>query len=86
MPHADATVAAVREVVRRTAPWLHLYLGPRLWSVVRDGEDVSAFRDVRRLPDGRVVHGLGGQAWVQQGIVLVSGWSVATRGCRYYAS
>ena len=74
MVHAAATLDAVRQVATRCAPWLRVYLGPQLWSFAGEGEDVTAFADVRDLPDGRSIHRIGGQAWRDDGVVLVSGW------------
>lgn len=65
MPHADQAREAALAAVSRCAPWCTVYVGPRLWSFADPEEDLSAFRDMHRLRDGRVVHGLGGQAWIR---------------------
>ena len=79
MPHATDTLAAVRDVATRCAPWLRVYLGPALWTVADDGEDVSACSEIRILTDGRVVYRLGGQAWTGRGVVLVGAWCSTQR-------
>ena len=85
MPDAEVTLELVRSVATRCVPWVKVVVGPRPWCDVEPGNDLSSFRRVRILPDGRQIYELGGQAFrrgeVPDGeaeVILVSSWTSPT--------
>jgi hypothetical protein len=70
--HTSAAVDAVADVVSRCAPWLRVYVGPALWQMMPEGRDPSEYREVRRLPDGKLAARIAGQAWSEIGALLVA--------------
>lgn len=71
-PHAAETLAAVVAVATRCAPWVRLYLGPRLWSVcdTADADDYACRPTVRHLPGGRTEYEHHGRACWHDGVIL----------------
>ena len=55
VPHGPEMLAAVALTVTRCAPWVRLYLGPRLWSAcaTADAGDYDCRAVLRHLPGGR---------------------------------
>lgn len=62
--YADETMAAVRAIANRCAPWVKIICGQELWAYDLPDEDTSAFR-VRKVHGGRPMHEIGGIAWHQ---------------------
>ena len=72
VPHAAETLAAVVAVVTRCAPWVRVYLGPRLWSVcdTADADDYACRPVVRHLLDGRTEYEHHGRSCWDDGVIL----------------
>lgn len=66
--HELAAVQAVNEIVKRVAPWVTVYCGPRLWS--RD-DDVSGNREAIVGPDGQTYGAMHGEAWADHSVVYI---------------
>ena len=74
MPQGADVLTAVVSTVTRCAPWLRVYVGPRLWSeCAADDTDAYACRaTLRPLPDGRVQYEHHGLAYWGDGVLLVA--------------
>ena len=82
MPDAEVTLELVRSVATRCVPWVKVVVGPRPWKDAAPDTDLSAFRRVRILADGRQIYEIGGQAFrrgeVPEGepeVIIVSSWT-----------
>jgi hypothetical protein len=83
LPHAEDTLAAMREVATRCVPWVRVYVGPRLWSIADSEEDFACRSVVADLPDGRKAYEHNGVALLTKGAIMVSAkatlpWVMAT--------
>lgn len=58
LPQQEETADAVQEIATRCAPWLKVYLGPRLWSVAYSDTDsnLSCRANTKRLIDGSIAY------------------------------
>lgn len=73
MPHAVSVQAAVVTTATRCAPWLHVLLGPRLWSSCpADDRDDYACRAVWRRVGDTVHYEHRGLACWNAGVLLVA--------------
>ena len=72
LPQVPATLSAVQGVVARCAPWLTVYLGPKLWSIADSPADYDCRATVRRRSDGRVEYEHHGLSLTGRDVVMVA--------------
>jgi hypothetical protein len=68
MPYHEATQAAVAEIATRCAPSIKVIMGLRLWSALRDREDIASFARTKHLSDGGVAYEHYGAAWTRTNV------------------
>lgn len=74
MPQNADVLAAIVSTITRCAPWVRLYLGPRVWSTV-DACEIDAYScrpNVKILPDGCVDYEHHGIAYTTEDVIMIA--------------